>query len=185
MQGDGGKLRGNGFFHTSGELVDPNVAEAPEGQLWLVSLQTVSAGIMVLRFGAAVIGRIEIPLFIHDFGERQIQDFTDAAFQCGFHIAGDVLAEVDNGLSLRRGEHAGTGNAFLFSDFFSLLWNQCVRGAFKDQDIAVENWFKSGVIDFSVINLGETNSALGNFPAFVGGYDFLTAVLIGEGQPGQ
>ncbi len=145
----------------------------------------VPADIAVLRLGPAVIFRVEITFLIHNFGKGQVQDLAGMTVQHSLHIAGDLLAEINDKLSFGRGKSAGGGHTLVFPDFFTLLGNQGIPGTFEAQDVSVHGRFEGGVKDFPVIDFGEAHPAFRYLPVGVRADDFPATVFINNFQLGK
>ena len=180
MNGDGGKAFRRRIFRAARKAVYPDVTEAPEGQFRFIGLAAFPAGIAILCLGAAVIFRIEIAFFIQDFRKGKIQYFSCRCLQNSFHIAGHFLAEVDDSLSIGRGETSGSGDPFLLPDLFALLRNQCIPGAVEALNRIVHGRLISCIVDLSVIDFGEAYFTLGYRPGFIGGKDFSAPILVSD-----
>ena len=176
MDGNGSEAFRRRLVQAARKLVDPDVAEAPESQSRFINLVPASADIVVLRLCASVIFRIEIAFFIQYFGKGEIQDLTGFPLQDRFHIACHFLAEIDDKLSLRGGKDPGARYAFLFPDLLALLGDQGIPGTFKTHHFSVHGRHKGGIIDFPVVDFGETDSAFGYLPVCAGGEAFAVPV---------
>ena len=169
----------------AGEPVDADIAESPESQPGLIGLMPIPADVAVHGFGAAVVFRIEIAVFVQNFRKGEIQNLTGGGIQRALHIAGDFLAEINDGLALRRHDETCAGHPFLLCNLFSLLGNQGFKGSVKAYGLLVQGRGNRCIIDFAIIYFGKADRSFGYLPAFVGDYGFLVPILVCNDYLGQ
>ena len=140
-----------------GEAVHPDVAESVIGEPGLVGLAAIAANVAILAPGAAVILGVEIALLIHHLGEGDVHHIPCVGVHADLQEAGQLLAEVDDGLPIGGHEHAGGMDALLLADGRALMGDERVRGAVAEDSLGLFRRDEGGIHHLAVVQLGEAD----------------------------
>ena len=142
------------------------------------ALSAVPADINDLRFCASIIFIVKITFGIQHFAVQKTDFLSLSSFEAELHIAGHLLAEINDGFPGRSDENPFRLNSLLFQDLFPLLRNENIIGPFQNFGPQGISRSKGGVIMFPVINFTESHRTFGAFPGFIAGENAFRPILI-------
>ena len=182
MDDDGGEILRPGL---AGPGKEPDIPEAEEGEPRVPGLEAVPAGVFHLGFGGTVVFVVPVAVFILHL--RMVEEDLVPSLRADgeFNVAGDLLAEVDGGVSIGGFEDPPGGDPLGFPDRLALLENQNVFGPAEEADGLPVFGNDPGVAGFPVVDLGVADGAFRPLPVFVRDEGLLCTVGIYGSQGGD
>ncbi len=146
-------------------------------------LASVFAAVADISLSGAVIGVIEIALRVQHLPVGKADLIAPPRGHGKLHVARDLLSEVDHRLPGRGMQHGPGGHALRLPDDLALLGDQDLLRPVQQTGSLPILGSKGRVITLAVIDLAETDRALGKLPAPVRTENMLAAIGIADAKP--
>ena len=182
IDGDGGEVCQIHSFE--GILGQPDVAEALEAVAGLEHIGFTTADIGHFASGVAVVGVVEVAVGIQHFAVVQHDAAAPGGGDGNLHIAGHILAKVDDLLALGGDDQFHGSQMFLLGDVLAYLGDH-LAADLDGPGVAQQLNFGGLVHGLAVVDLGEGDFVCVNLPIGAGGDALLGAVGKKDVQPSQ